>query len=94
MTGLMFYDQPPLCQISLENMEKLAIERLRFLRLIEKAGSVHGGKYWSEVNIQDLPSKQYSGRRFQFHLTCTMSASFIRHLNVSELIRRLKKESF
>ena len=47
----MFYDKPPLCQINLEKMEKLAIERLRFLRLVEKTGALHGGKYWSEVNL-------------------------------------------
>ena len=53
--GLMFYDEPPRCQINLETMEKLALERLRFLRLIEKTNSIHGGKVWSPVMANDHP---------------------------------------
>jgi hypothetical protein len=49
LLGLMFYDEPPRCNINLELMEKLAVERLRFLRLVEKTGSLHGGKIWSPV---------------------------------------------
>lgn len=45
----MFYDEPPRCQINLEMMELLALERLRFLRLIEKQNSIHGGKVWTLV---------------------------------------------
>lgn len=50
--GLMFYDEPPRCQINLEMMEMLALERLRFLRLVEKQNSIHGGKVWSQVMIE------------------------------------------
>ena len=39
-SGLMFYDEPPRCQISLEMMETLAVERLRFLRVMEKHSSM------------------------------------------------------
>ena len=41
-SGLMFYDEPPRCQINLETMETLAVERLRFLRLMEKHASLSG----------------------------------------------------
>jgi hypothetical protein len=46
----MFYDEPPRCQINLETMEKLALERLRLLRLVEKTNQLHGGKLWSPVS--------------------------------------------
>jgi hypothetical protein len=46
----MFYDEPPRCDINLETMERLALDRLRFLRLVEKTGAIHNGKIWSPVN--------------------------------------------
>ena len=50
----MFYDEPPRCQINLETMEKLALERLRLLRLLEKTNQLHGGKVWSPVSEYSL----------------------------------------
>ena len=41
-SGLQFYDHPPNSNISLELMETLAVERLKFLRLMEKHASASG----------------------------------------------------
>ena len=46
----MFYDEPPRCQINLETMDTLAVERLRFLRVMEKHASLSGNNY----NCYDL----------------------------------------
>ena len=53
-SGLMFYDTPPRCQINLETMETLAVERLRFLRIMEKHSSLsatRGSDEW-RTNIK------------------------------------------
>lgn len=52
-TALNFYDEPPRCEINLETLETLAVERLRFLRVIEKHSS--SSKYTSDwvQNIKD-----------------------------------------
>ena len=47
------YDTPPRCQINLETMETLAVERLRFLRIMEKHSSLsatRGSDEW-RINI-------------------------------------------
>ena len=58
----MFYDEPPRCQINLETMEKLALERLRLLRLIEKTNQLHGGKVWTTVSQYSLVASRIKGK--------------------------------
>ena len=56
----MFYDEPPRCQINLETMETLAVERLRFLRVIEKHASLsaqRGSDEWRNNITADLKNQ-------------------------------------
>ena len=48
-SGLMFYDEVPGCQINLELMENLAVERLRFLRIFEKNSGTKDAVKYSKV---------------------------------------------
>jgi len=64
-SGLQFYDHPPNSNISLELMETLAVERLKFLRLMEKHASASGKdnsghKYsqeWRQAIVSDAKSQ-------------------------------------
>ena len=56
----MFYDEPPRCRINLETMETLAVERLRFLRVIEKHASLsaqRGSDEWRNNITADLKNQ-------------------------------------
>ena len=59
-SGLIFYDTPPRCQINLETMETLAVERLRFLRVMEKHASLsapRGSDEWRTNIMADLKNQ-------------------------------------
>jgi hypothetical protein len=53
---LNFYIEPPGCDIRLETMELLAMERLRFLRIIEKYSSLKKDDQWANTIKSDLKS--------------------------------------
>jgi len=56
-SGIIFYDVPPGCQINIETMETLAVERLRFLRVMEKHASLSskkGSDEWRANIFADL----------------------------------------
>jgi len=56
-SGIIFYDVPPGCQINIETMETLAVERLRFLRVMEKhasLSSIKGSDEWRANIFADL----------------------------------------
>ena len=52
--SLNFYMDPPGCDIRLETMETLAMERLRFLRIIEKFSSLKKDEEWIQRIKEDL----------------------------------------
>lgn len=59
-SGIIFYDVPPGCQINLETMETLAVERLRFLRVMEKHASLsahRGSDEWRTNITADLKNQ-------------------------------------
>ena len=59
-SGIIFYDVPPGCQINIETMETLAVERLRFLRVMEKHASlsaIKGSEEWRVNIVADLKSQ-------------------------------------
>ena len=59
-SGIIFYDAPPGCQINIETMETLAVERLRFLRVMEKHASLtakRGSDEWRGNINADLKSQ-------------------------------------
>merc|ERR1719320_1443344 len=57
----MFYDMVPGCDINLEMMEALAVERLRFLRIFEKNASLKDApkysKEWRQSIVSDAKSQ-------------------------------------
>jgi len=55
-SGLMFYDTVPGCDINLEMMEALAVERLRFLRIFEKNASLKDAPKYSKEWRQSIVS--------------------------------------
>ena len=57
---LNFYVEPPGCDIRLETMETLAMERLRFLRIIEKYGSLMKNEEWVQKVKDDINSNGLS----------------------------------
>ena len=57
---LNFYVEPPGCDIRLETMETLAMERLRFLRIIEKYGSLMKNEEWMQKVKDDINSNGLS----------------------------------
>ena len=59
--ALNFYVEPPGCDIRLETMELLAMERLRFLRIIEKFSNMKKDDDWVTAIKTDLSSNGLSG---------------------------------
>jgi len=58
--GLNFYIDPPGCDIRLETMEILAMERLRFLRIFEKYSNMKKDDEWINTVKNDLNSNGLS----------------------------------
>ena len=59
-SSLSFYIEPPGCDIRLETMETLAMERLRFLRIIDKYSSLKKDEEWVQKIKQDLSANGLS----------------------------------
>lgn len=57
---LNFYMEPPGCDIRLETMETLAMERLRFLRIIDKYSSQKKDEEWMKQVKEDVNSNGLS----------------------------------
>ena len=57
---LNFYVDPPGCDIRLETMETLAMERLRFLRIIEKYSGLKKDDEWMQKVKDDINSNGLS----------------------------------
>ena len=53
-SSLSFYIDPPGCDIRLETMETLAMERLRFLRIVDKYSSLKKDEEWVQKIKEDV----------------------------------------